>query len=246
MPQKEYFNWTEPRKHRFAIIVQKYDGHKKTGETMKDKWAKILSKVESEQEMFAGLAIKQEGLKNQFDRLKQQVLKECGISEEGANLSGLPEEGSEYQKLMICLAKEDWQIENCKKDKKDKKRGVQKALLTHEYGGLQQQGQILLGDMVLASDFSPHAANFSLATSNLEAMESSQPSSTLSSASQTANPSSKTAVKKGKTIMEKFSETTAAILQEDPVFLDLERQKKEQARHSACRDLVRRKAGGEA
>jgi hypothetical protein len=122
MPSKEYFNWTEQRKHRFACIVQKYDGHKKTAETMKDKWAKILSKVESEQDMFVGLSIKQDALKNQFDRLKQQVLKECGISEEGANLSGLPEEGSEYQNMMICLAKEDWQVENSKKDRKDKFR----------------------------------------------------------------------------------------------------------------------------
>jgi hypothetical protein len=82
--------------------------------------------------------------------------------------------------------------------------------------------------MVYPSEFSPHAANFSLATSNLEAMEGSQPSSILSSSSQIANPSSKTAVKKWKTVMEKFSETTAAIMQEDPVLLDLERQKKEQ------------------
>jgi hypothetical protein len=72
MPVKEYFNWTEARQLRFVIIVQKYDGHKKTGETMRDKWEKILSKVESEQQTFSGLLIKQEALKNHFDRLKKQ------------------------------------------------------------------------------------------------------------------------------------------------------------------------------
>ena len=114
MSKKEYFNWTEVCKLKFISIVHKYEGHKKSGETMKDKWEKIHSKIESDSQ-FAGLSIKADALKNQFNRFKDAVLKECGISEEGANLSGLPEEASQYIKMMTTLAKENYDQENAKK-----------------------------------------------------------------------------------------------------------------------------------
>lgn len=101
MQKKEYFNWNEASKLKFIHFVQKYERHKKTSETMKDKWAKIHAKVNSEA-IFAGLSIKEDALKYQFNRFKDAVLKECGISEEGDNLSGLPEEASMFTKLMDC------------------------------------------------------------------------------------------------------------------------------------------------
>lgn len=114
MPPKEYFNWTETCKLKLATVVQKYNGHLKSGESMKDKWEKIHSKIESDS-MFTGLSIKQDALKNQFNRFKEAVLKECGISKEGANLSGLPEEASAYTKLMITLAQQEVDQESAKK-----------------------------------------------------------------------------------------------------------------------------------
>ena len=139
MSARKYFDWTEAKKHHFAVVVQKYEGHKKTADSMKIKWEKIHTKLLCESD-FAGLSIKQDSLKVQFDRNKTEVLESCGISEEGANLSGLPEEASEYIKLMILLAKEDHDLEHSKKVAKDKKKAVQKALLNHEIANLEEQG----------------------------------------------------------------------------------------------------------
>jgi hypothetical protein len=37
----------------------------------------------------------------------KEIMKKHGISEEGANLSGLPELPSEYESLMITMAKDE-------------------------------------------------------------------------------------------------------------------------------------------
>jgi len=102
---KQNFNWTETRKHRLACIVQTYGGHKKTCVSMKEKWAKILSKVHDDKD-FSELSIKQDALKNQYERFKKTVLLNCEVSEEGQNSCGVSEKATEYTKLMIFLAKD--------------------------------------------------------------------------------------------------------------------------------------------
>jgi hypothetical protein len=86
-----YFSWTEAKKYEFACLVQKEYGHRKTDVSYKIKWETILTKLKAKPN-FSELSIKAPALQNAFERFKEQVLKECGISEEGANLSGLPEE----------------------------------------------------------------------------------------------------------------------------------------------------------
>mmetsp|Transcript_212 Transcript_212/g.341 ORF Transcript_212/g.341 Transcript_212/m.341 type:complete len:219 (+) Transcript_212:32-688(+) len=102
---KQNFNWTETRKHRLACIVQTYGGHKKTCVSMKEKWAKILSKVHDDKD-FSELSIKQDALKNQYERFKKTVLLNCEVSEEGQNSCGVSEKATEYTKRMVLLAKD--------------------------------------------------------------------------------------------------------------------------------------------
>ena len=83
-----YFNWTDANKYEFAALVHKEHGHMKTEETYNVKWEKILTKLK-EKSNFSELKIKAPALRITFERFKDAVLKECGISEEGANLSGL-------------------------------------------------------------------------------------------------------------------------------------------------------------
>ena len=102
-----YFNWTEAKKYEFICLVQKESGHRKTDVSYKIKWETILTKLKAKSN-FLELSIKAPALQNTFERFKDQVLKECGISEEGANLSGLPEEASEYVKLIVAMAEEEF------------------------------------------------------------------------------------------------------------------------------------------
>ena len=116
-----YFNWTNTNKYKFAALVHKEHGHMKTEETYNVKWEKILTKLK-EKSNFSELSIKAPALRNTFERFKDAVLKECGISEEGANLSGLKAEASAYVQLIVSMAEEEhkraYQAE--RKDKKKK------------------------------------------------------------------------------------------------------------------------------
>ena len=58
----------------------------KTDVSYKVKWEKVLTELKAK-ENFSDLSIKYTALENTFERFQEAVLKDCGISEEGANLS---------------------------------------------------------------------------------------------------------------------------------------------------------------
>lgn len=176
------------------------------------------SKLLSESD-FAGLSIKQDALKVQFDRNKTEVLEACGISEEGANLSGLPEEASEYIKLMILLAKEDHDLEHSKKVTKDKKKAVQKALLTHEIASLEEQGAFSNnGDQLLPI---PTATVVAVEdwSHPLPLSQNSQQSSLSATSTSSTTPST---LRRGRTFLDTFAENIQLIVAIDPAERKLE------------------------
>lgn len=140
MTARVYFDWTETRKFRLASIVQKYSAHIKTKETLNEKWVKILDKLKSDAD-FAQLSIQTSGLEATFKRFLKEVLQKAGILEEGPNLFGRPEQPSDYEALMILLGKEAANQKAAREDGKQKKRKIQKALLTHEQVMLGQQAK---------------------------------------------------------------------------------------------------------
>jgi hypothetical protein len=190
----------------------------KTEETYNVKWEKILTKLK-EKSNFSELSIKAPALRNTF---KDAVLKECGISEEGANLSGLKAEASAYVQLIIVSMAEEEHKRAYQAERKDKKKmTIQKGLLTHEVLALTTQGKpfINLDDPITKSDVSEK--------------DSSSPSSTTSSITVPADNSSQTTVDKkkkpsqskmGKTIVDKFTEAMTSIAQDDESTLQLENQ----------------------
>ena len=218
-----YFNWTDANKYEFAALVHKEHGHMKTEETYNVKWEKILNKLK-EKSNFSELSIKAPALRNTFERFKDAVLKECGISEEGANLSGLKAEASAYVQLIVSMAEEEHKRAYQAERKDKKKKTIQKGLLTHEVLALTTQGKpfINLDDPITKSDASE--------------MDSSSPSSSTSSITVPADNSSQTTVDKkkkpsqpkvGKTIVDKFTEAMTSIAQDDESTLQLENQAKE-------------------
>ena len=91
----------------------------KTEETYNVKWEKILTKLK-EKSNFSELSIKAPALRNTFERFKDAV---CGISEEGANLSGLKAEASAYVQLIVSMAEEEHK-RAYQEDCNDKKKKV--------------------------------------------------------------------------------------------------------------------------
>lgn len=137
-----YFRWTEAQREIFADIVQKESGFIRTDETMEVKWKKIIEKLKAKAE-FTSLQVGWQSLQNQFKRFMEQVLKNCGISQEGANLSGLSDEPNKYVKLMLSIAEEKYKIEHGKKIEALKKKRKAQGQLQHETSTLAQQGNIV-------------------------------------------------------------------------------------------------------
>lgn len=102
----KHFQWTDPLEYFFLQVILNVKGHMKTsGETLTVKWERILNLLK-EKSAFVELAVKQERLRMKFDDIKKKVLKDLGISAENANLSDLPENTSDYVKLVIRLVEE--------------------------------------------------------------------------------------------------------------------------------------------
>jgi protein-tyrosine-phosphatase len=99
----------------------------KTDVSYKVKWETILTELKAK-ENFSDLSIKSTALQTTFDRFQEAVLKECGISEEGANLSGLPAEPSAYVKLIVSMAEKEHKRAHQAERKDIKKKTFQKGL----------------------------------------------------------------------------------------------------------------------
>jgi hypothetical protein len=69
-----------------------------------------------------------------------KTLRDLGISQEGANLSGLPEKATALQNLIVCMAEELHKKKT--KAKNEKKKAQQAALTAIEKSALKSQGKI--------------------------------------------------------------------------------------------------------
>ena len=191
----------------------------RTNVSFKDKWDKILSILKAKPG-FTELSIQSTALKNTYLRFKETVLKECGISEEGANLSGLPEEASEYVKLVVCMAKQEFTRAQTFKSDVKKKKKFMKGLLTHEVNALTNQGASFHLDEDVEDDGHVEVVEGSLPSdlspdSNVSASSSSGDSRKNSSSSRSG----------GKTFMDKFADSMAQLTEEDPEERALQKRK---------------------
>ena len=217
-----YFNWTETKKYEFICLVQKENGHRKTDVSYKIKWETILTKLKDKTN-FSELSIKAPALQNTFERFKDQVLKECGISEEGANLSGLPAEASEYVKLIVAMAEEELKRSVEAKSSANKKKTIQKGLLTHEVKALKSQGQ----SFNLADDSTIPVATVGGNTTVESDLSPDSNSSSSSADTKAGSRSGVVQVMRGKNFMDKFTESIAALTEDDQQAKELEKQCKE-------------------
>ena len=100
MNQKSYFTWTEDKKYTLAKLALRYEGYKSSDKPHNEKWETIPEKLKTKPE-FSDLEIQPIALQNHFKRMQKDALKAAGISMEGANLSGLPEEPKYLRKKLL-------------------------------------------------------------------------------------------------------------------------------------------------
>jgi len=226
MPVKEYCRWTDAMKLRLVKLTHKYKGYIKTDDNFKEKWTIICEKLLID---YPDLIIKPAALQNQFWRFSDQSLKDLGISEEGANLSGLPETCGEFEKLVVTMAHEVYQTEKSKKAQKAKKAKIQKALLTHEKEALLEQGSMkgtpsvsTTSTALFLSEKEDDGISFSLETLSASAA-SNQVSTSGGSASEK---------KAGKSFLDKFNAQVIDLLKDESDNEDRIAAKKQKLDHT--------------
>ena len=145
------FNWTEDLLFILAKEVHYARAYKHTKNTaMKGKWEMVLTRLKTNYPIkdgpgtddFALLDIVPVALQNHFKRNMKEIMKKHGISEEGANLSGLPELPSEYESLMITMAKDEFKEKSKRKRESAKKEATKKLMDSINREGLTQQGEL--------------------------------------------------------------------------------------------------------
>ena len=153
MNQKFYFSWTEDKKYTLAKLALRYEGYKSSDKPHNEKWETILEKLKTKPE-FSDLEIQPIALQNHFKRMQKEALKAAGISMEGANLSGLPEEPSELVTLLSNMAREVFEKKVVGKEKKKKQKEKEAAMSITEKMALAQQGSssIIKKEVTLEKD----------------------------------------------------------------------------------------------
>jgi hypothetical protein len=230
---KGYNRWTDEMKHRLAQLVLRYKGYKKTtGETMESKWQTINDMLLADGEFMklvpVGLKLDSKSLHQNFRRFSDAVLDKFGISAEGANLSGLPEEPSPYELLMVNMAQEVAETKCAKVGLKEKKMKLQENLLTHEKGGLLAQNKITQSSTSLLPAVEDVSTPDDNVVNRVE-LDSITDSSSLKSGNK----------KRGATFFDQFDRATFDLFEETPEIQNLTKVKLEKEIEAIERQHVR-------
>jgi hypothetical protein len=155
--KKSNIRWTPEMKFKLAFYASKHKAYIKSTESMADKWKKVLESLtkdsEFDNENFKSSPPATDTLSITFKRHKDEVLKELGISEEGANLSGYEGEPSSFQLLMINMEEEIQKNAFKIKAATLKEKTKQDAIFTHENDLLKNQMNISNSSFNAQDDF---------------------------------------------------------------------------------------------
>ena len=137
-----YFPWNDDTHYVLAKYAKKHQAYLVTDTKMEIKWTCVKRDLQGH-ELFVD-SIGNPGwksLQTQFHRAKSEVLERCGISKEGANLSGRGKR-TEYEEFMIAIEK----VLESKKRKRDEKqtKGHEQDVLLNGIAGthFKKQGKL--------------------------------------------------------------------------------------------------------
>ena len=100
-----YFSWTTNRKEKLAKVVKNVQAYIKTDTSFEIKFGIVKQRLMDDDD-FKAMEIGWKALQTQFGRDSKEVLRECGISDERINLSGMEKKPTDYQSLHISMAEE--------------------------------------------------------------------------------------------------------------------------------------------
>ena len=171
--KRNQFKWTDSRNLHFYKLAKVYLLHvrgdykpegKKSALTLSNqdqKAAAILAKMRlGRPDLYNELSadFKPKSLINKFKVDTKAVLEKYGIAKSEANLSGLPSEASDCDKLLMEMAFEAQNKDNADASTTEGKRLHRQVLESVEAEGLSNQGRALLSPSVVAaanSDITP-------------------------------------------------------------------------------------------
>jgi glycerol-3-phosphate cytidylyltransferase-like family protein len=130
--------WDEQREHILAAIVLKHKAYKKTkGDKKEDKWERVKRDVFR---MAAFNSFTPIDLSKKWERMVKYVKAKFALEEEGANLSGLPENLPSSVHLVYQMTVEVMQTQLEAREATEKEKARNHAMLTHEENVLAMQG----------------------------------------------------------------------------------------------------------
>lgn len=137
--KRTHFPWTGSREFTLVNYILNEKGHLKTATNMVDKFNAISLKLRVDSAFIGRDFLDGAALKKKWDRMSSLVDAKYGISSEGANLSGLEEEPSDVEKLILDLLKERFDTKKAKDEQSVKDQIRNEKMLTHEKTMLKRQ-----------------------------------------------------------------------------------------------------------
>lgn len=152
--RKGHFPWTAAREFTFVNLIFKEKGHLRTDINMIDKFNSISSKLRLDASFTGREFLDGPALKKKWERISGAVESKYSLSSEGANLSGLEEQPSELEKLVMDLLKERHDTAKAKDEQKLKDQIRNQKMLTHEKSMLNRQDKkdIVVDDVSIIDD----------------------------------------------------------------------------------------------
>ena len=205
--ESNYIVWTNEKKLLVANCASKFEAYKKTSKTFEKKWQEVLVDCQKSEICVDWILNppKWEALETAFNRWMKEVLKDAGISEEGANLSGLTDEPDAFISIMLSMAEDKAQSLEEKKKEKEKEERKREAIFTHENQQLANQSKL---------------KNFSDVAIKMEASAASSPDGFENQISSAPSVSSGSSSKKNASRLNPFA-FISDVLKEDDRIIDL-------------------------
>jgi hypothetical protein len=137
--KRNNFPWTVAREFTLVNYVFKEKGHLRTDVNLNDKFNAISRKIVADQAFPTESSLDGAALKKKWERLAAAADAKYAISEEGANLSHLEEDGTQTEKLILSMLREKFETARAKDEQKAKDTERNEKMLTHERTMLARQ-----------------------------------------------------------------------------------------------------------
>jgi hypothetical protein len=127
------FTWDETSLKLMLAFVKKHKAHMKTsGRTFEQKWEDVTKELFNHCNYLNCVKLNGGSVKKHYDRLARIVNDKFSLTTEGSNLSGLPEQASDNDKMIYDLLVERMRLEKDKELSKEKDKQREDTMLTHE------------------------------------------------------------------------------------------------------------------